>query len=46
MLDALAQGMREVRSKPVVGEQLQVGVGEGRVGEGWEMAGIWGSILH
>jgi 3-oxoacyl-(acyl-carrier-protein) synthase len=25
MLDALAQGMREVRSKPVVGEQLQVG---------------------
>jgi hypothetical protein len=24
MLDALAQGMREVRSKPIVGEQLQV----------------------
>lgn len=24
MLDALAQGMREVRSKPIVGEQLHV----------------------
>jgi hypothetical protein len=29
MLDALAQGLREVRGKPIVGEQLQVGAGEG-----------------
>jgi hypothetical protein len=37
MLDALAQGLREVRGKPIVGEQLQVGAREG-VGVGMGLA--------